>query len=305
MKNFTHYISIVMLILLSSANTLLAQNQIPNADFESWAAGAPTDWDTSNENILGTNFVCVTQEMNSPYSGTSSAKVQSVTQNIFLVGPVTMPGILTLGDVIIDIMNATGTVEGGVPITGQPKYLKGYYKYQPLSGDSCIMGIGLTKWNGTSRDTIAYAYKSFGEVVTSWQEFNIPIEYVTWTTPDSMNIMFVSSNILFGAPVGGSTLWVDSLWLEYSQVAVHEIGYRKDVYLSESSDGNSLVVFSGNAIPSRIDIFSINGNIVQSVEAMGSNTTLINISNLPKGVYIARILLPGNRSQTIKFSRLY
>ncbi len=304
MRKITHCIIIISLILLSTANSMLAQNQIPNADFESWTAGAPTYWDTSNENILGTDFVCVTKDMNSPYSGTASAKVQSVTQNIFIIGPITMPGILTLGDVIIDITNATGTVEGGVPVTGQPKYLKGNYKYQPVNGDSCIMGIGLTKWNGTSRDTIAYAYKSFGDVITSWQEFSIPIEYVTWTTPDSMNIMFVSSNILFGAPVGGSALWVDSLWLEYSQVAVHEIGYRKDVYLSESNDGNSLVVFSGNAIPVKIEIFSINGHILQSVEGTGSNTTLINISNLPKGIYLARVLMPGNKSQTIKFSRL-
>ena len=125
MRKITHCIIIISLILLSTANSMLAQNQIPNADFESWTAGAPTYWDTSNENILGTDFVCVTKDMNSPYSGTASAKVQSVTQNIFIIGPITMPGILTLGDVIIDITNATGTVEGGVPVTGQPKYLKG------------------------------------------------------------------------------------------------------------------------------------------------------------------------------------
>lgn len=304
MKKITLPVIILALIILIAPKNAMAQNQIPNADFESWTAGEPTEWDTSNENILGTDFICITREMSSPYSGASSAKVQSVTQNIFLVGSVTMPGILTLGDVIIDIINATGTVEGGVPISGQPKYLKGYYKYQPMSGDSCIMGIGLTKWNGTTRDTIAYAYKSFGEVITTWQEFSIPIEYVTWTSPDSMNIMFVSSNILFGAPVGGSTLWVDSLWLEYSQVAVYEIGLQKDIYVSESEDGNSLVINTGNAIPKKVEIFSVNGNILHSLEGTNSNTTQINISDLPKGIYIARVLLPGGISRSIKFSRI-
>lgn len=304
MKRATLIILLVILASMVIPTISHAQNQIPNADFESWTAGEPTEWDTSNESILGTNFICVTKEMNSPYSGTASAKVQSVTQNIILVGPVTMPGILTLGDVVIDIMNATGTVEGGVPVTGQPKFLKGYYKYLPVNGDSCIMGIGLTKWNGSSRDTIAYAYKSFGEVITSWQEFSIPIEYVTWTSPDSMNIMFVSSNILYGSPVGGSTLWVDSLWLEYSQVAVHEIGLQKDMYVSESGDGNSIVIHSGNANPVKIEIFSVNGHLLHSIEKLNSNKTPVNISKFPKGIYVVRVLLPGGVSRSVKFSRI-
>jgi len=304
MKKTTLIILIAVLMSMVIPTLSHAQNQIPNADFESWTSGEPTEWDTSNESILGTNFICVTKEMNSPWSGTACAKVQSVTQNIILVGPVTMPGILTLGDVVIDIMNATGTVEGGVPVTGQPKYLKGYYKYQPMSGDSCIMGIGLTKWNGTSRDTIAYAYKSFGDVITTWQEFSIPIEYVTWTSPDSMNIMLVSSNILFGAPVGGSTLWVDSLWLEYSQVAVYEIGLQKDIYVSESGDGNSIVINIGDLNPLKVEIYSVNGHMLYSVERLTSNRTLVNISDLPRGIYIVKVLLPGGVSRSVKFSRI-
>ncbi len=289
-------------VLLTSYNTS-AQNQIPNADFESWSGGTPTSWDTSNENILGTDFICVTRDQTNPYSGTSSAKVQSVTHNIFIVGPVTMPGILTLGDVVIDILNATGTVEGGVPISGLPKFLKGHYKYTPVAGDSCIIGIGLSKWNGTSSDTVAYAYKTFGDPVTAWQEFSIPIEYTTWIEPDSMNIMLVSSNIATGSPTGGSTMWVDSLWLEYSQVSVNDVGFNRECIVYESSDGSSLMVNTPGKHARKIELFSLNGIMLQSIEKPGAEKVALPLNNLTSGVYIVRVLLQDGSSRSVKFAR--
>jgi hypothetical protein len=289
--------------ILSGYNTI-AQNQIPNADFESWTGNVPTSWDTSNEVILGTSFVCVTKDVTNPQSGTSSAKVRTVTNNIFIVGPVTMPGILTLGDVVIDILNGTGSVEGGVPVSGYPKFLKGYFKYTPVAGDSCIMGIGLTRWNGTSSDTVAFAYKSFGDAVTTWQEFSIPIEYTTWIEPDSMNIMFVSSNILFGSPIGGSTMWVDNLWLEYSQVSVNEVGFNRECIVYESSDGSSLIVSTPGNKARKIELFSLNGTLVQSIEKPAAEKTAIPINNLTTGVYIARVHMQDGSTRSVKFARL-
>ncbi len=286
------------------ATNTFSQNQIPNADFESWSGGTPTSWDTSNENILGTDFICVTRDQTNPQSGSSSAKVQSVMHNIFIVGPVTMPGILTLGDVVIDILNATGTVVGGVPVSGLPKFLKGYYKYTPVAGDSCIIGIGLSKWNGSSSDTIAYAYKTFGAQVTTWEEFSIPIEYTTWVEPDSMNIMFVSSNIMFGSPTGGSTLWVDNLWLEYSQVAVNEVGFNRECTVYESSDGNSLLVNTQGVKARKIELFSLNGTLIQTIEQPGLDKIALPLNSLTSGLYIVRVLLQDGSNRSIKFARL-
>lgn len=295
---------ILLFIAFTFSSTIFAQNQIPNNDFESWTSGEPTNWDTSNENILGTDFVTVTRDQSNPYSGTASAKVATVTQNIFLVGPVTMPGILTLGDVVIDIMNQTGTVVGGVPVTGQPRFLKGYYKYQPGAGDSCYMGIGLTRWNGNSRDTLAYAYKPFGSAVTTWTEFSVPIDYVSWAEPDSMNIMFVSSNLMFGSPVTGSTLWVDSLWLEYSGVAVKDIGLDKSLFVSTANDGRTLVVNVKQGIARNIEVFALSGSLISSITGAFSNSIPININNLKKGVYIVRVTFTNGTTKAVKFSRI-
>jgi hypothetical protein len=302
MKSTLLTITMMTFLLFQGWSSLKAQNQIPNADFESWSGGVPTNWDTSNENILGTDFTCVTKEITDPESGISSSKVQTVSHNILFVGEVTMPGILTLGDVVIDIINQTGTVTGGVPVSGQPKYLRGYYKYQPASNDSCIIGIGLTRWNGTSTDTIAYSYSTFGGAVTAWQEFAVPIDYITWTQPDSMNIMIISSNIEAGTAVGGSTLWVDNLSLEYSGVAVNDIGLNKELFVNATEDGSSLIINTPGSFATKIEIYSLNGHVLKSLSGTKSDKSSVNITDLAHGMYIVRVTLANGTTSAIKFS---
>jgi hypothetical protein len=302
MYKFTLLITILAALLV--VKIAPAQNAIPNNDFENWTGNNPNSWDTSNENILGLNFICVTREATNPQNGQYSAKIQSVSQNIIFVGTVTMPGIMTLGNVVIDIANQTGTVEGGVPVSGYPKFLKGYYKYQPTGVDSCIVGIGLTRWNGLNRDTIAYAYTKFGGNVTQWQQFTLPIEYETFVEPDTMNIMFVSSDILSGTINGGSTLRVDNLWLEYSEVAISNIDFDKRVYVYEVGDGNSVVVNSGEDKIQRILLYNINGHLLKSKSDCNNKECNISLSELPSGYYLIRVLFADGESKTLKFRRL-
>lgn len=279
-----------------------AQNAIPNADFENWTSGVPDQWDTSNGDILGTEFICVTRETADPQNGTSAAKIQTVSHNIIFVGEIIMPGILTLGDVVIDIINQTGTVTGGVPIADYPKYLRGYYKYQPAAGDSSVIGLGLTKWNGTSRDTIAFAYNKFGGTVSNWEEFTVEVKYMNFIQPDSMNIMFVSSNIETGEAIAGSTLWVDNLWLEYSGVAVQESGLNENLYVYPANNGQSLIVNPGIIEVKAIEVYSINGILVKNTNNLSSSLPVINISELSNGLYILKVIYREGSPKTIKFT---
>lgn len=289
--------SILFLVLRTSA-----QNAIPNADFENWTSGVPDQWDTSNGDILGTEFICVTRETADPQNGNSAAKIQTVSHNIIFVGEIIMPGIMTLGDVVIDILNQTGTVTGGVPVADYPKYLRGYYKYQPATGDSSVIGLGLTKWNGTSRDTIAFAYNKFGGIVANWEEFTVEVQYMNFIQPDSMNIMFVSSNIETGEAIAGSTLWVDNLWLEYSGVAVQAPALNGDLYVYPANNGQSLVVNTGNIEVNAVEVYSINGAMVKNINKISSVQSLINISELSNGMYILKVIYREGSPKTIKFT---
>lgn len=295
-------LSLWMLSLLSFPYKLSAQNPIPNPDFEEWSGGEPVGWNTINQTVFGTSFVCVTREQNNPQSGSYCAKIQTVTENIFLVGPVTMPGIVSLGEITLDIINQTGTVNGGVPIDNRPNQLNGWFRYQPGSGDSCIIGIGLSRWNGTGRDTLAYAYQTIGGQTSTWTPFSLPIEYLIWEMPDTMNIMFFSSNLLTGSPVTGSTLWVDNLEMAYGPVQVSNPGAPDNFRVFAESGGRKLRIYNPEGQTAELQVYALNGScILKTWIREGEAAQTIGLPELPDGIYVARFVLNNGQQSVIKF----
>lgn len=281
---------------------LVAQNPIPNPDFEEWSGGEPVGWNTINQTVFGTSFVCVTREQSNPQSGSYCAKIQTVTENIFLVGPVTMPGIVSLGEITLDILNQTGTVNGGVPIDSRPNQLNGWFRYQPGSGDSCIIGIGLSRWNGTGRDTLAYAYQTIGGQTTTWTPFSLPIEYLIWEMPDTMNIMFFSSNLLTGSPVTGSTFWVDNLTMAYGPVKVSCPGTPANFRVIAEQGGRNLRINNPAGLAAELQVYGLNGScILKTGIREGELAQSIGLPDLPDGIYLARFLLNDGQQSVIKF----
>lgn len=301
LKNYTRFsflFGLLLSIALIAPMPLKAQNPIPNPGFENWTAGEPDDWNTINQNVFGTNFIAVTRDQTSKHSGTSSVKLETITETIFLIGPVTVPGMITLGEIIIDLVNVTGTVEGGIPISGLPQKLRGWYRYLPGTGDSCIMGIGLSKWNGTSRDTIAYSYLTVGGQQDEWLEFSLPVEYEIAVEPDTMNVVFFSSNLLTGAPVSGSKLWVDDLWIDYETVSIQLADVSRDFYIQAAGDG--VFVFVNAPKGGTLQVFNLNGSLVYQQSLM-PGTSQIPLPALSSGMYITSFSGIDGKQQAAKF----
>lgn len=207
-----------VLIFITTSVVAFSQ-QVPNGTFENWTGGKPVSWDASNESVLGTTFTCVTQETTDPFSGTISVKIESVTKNIILVGSVTLPGILTLGEFTLDIASQSGEINGGLVFPYRPAKLKGWYKSQPGIGDKGTIGAGFLKMYGSVRDTIGYAEMQFPNQVTTWTPFEIDIDWTNGDVPDSMNIVASSSDIITETFTGGSKLWLDNLYFAYSYLS--------------------------------------------------------------------------------------
>lgn len=303
----TLYLSLLAFALSSVvlSGSLNAQNPIPNPDFEEWSNNEPVGWNSLNQNILGTDFITVTRDQSNPQSGTSCVKVQTVMHNIFIVGPVTMPGILSLGEITLDIVNQTGSVEGGVPIETRPNSLSGWYRNQLTTGDANIIGIGLFRWNGSSRDTLALGYSFFSEQATDWQHFNIPIDYMMWEMPDTMNIMFFSSNLLSGNMVDGSTIWVDNLSLEYGPVATNNVIAAAAPSVRAASGQNLFTLTGMGSDVSAISIFSLSGSCVLKIKpAPGQHEMDFNASGLKAGLYILRIENSDGSFKSLKFNSI-
>lgn len=268
---------------------LNAQNPIPNPGFENWTNGEPNGWSTINRNLLGTNFTAVTIDNSNPQQGNASIKLESITKNIFLFGPVTIPGLITLGEIILDVANQTATVDGGVPISGKPESLNGWVRYLPAPGDLGLMGIGLTRWNGISRDTLAYDYLSVG-IQPDWQTFTVPVNYQIQAQPDTMNLLFLSSNALSGTILEGSKLWLDNLWIEFDVTSVIHPGSQSNIRIVSLENGGLLGVSGANS-PGELQVYNLNGAMMHRARMSGyggSQTTAL--PALATGIYAVRYI---------------
>jgi hypothetical protein len=284
-----------------------AQEIIPNADFEQWAGGEPDSWNTSNMMVLFTQFTTVNRETSNPQSGTSCARLQTVTQNVFPIGSVSIPGILTLGVLNIDYANQTASLTGGTPFTGIPASLKGFFKYLPTTMDSCFMGFGLYKWNNGTRDTIGYTYKAIGGNTPDWTPFEVSLNFMISEAPDTMNVAFLSSNAYDGLPHGGTKLWVDNLSLTYGTVSIDGITFPHEFKLY--ADGQKrLLIIHPNLNQQEIvkmEIYDMAGQLrIYQSSAMQNSDLTLNIGELASGNYVFRANIQGEKPFARKFTIL-
>ena len=307
MKNLKFHIFIMVLVIASMASCLVsAQTPIPNGDFESWVVHSnysnPTYWDSPDSvlmtiPIFGQDVVFRSTDF---YTGTYSAKL--VTKNIAIPGAsFDCPGFITLGKLHVDISNQTYYVTGSAPINDRPTHLMGYYKYQPVGGDSCAIGILLYKTVSGKRDTLAGAYFSTTATVNDWTHFSTFIIYDTILTPDTMNIVALSSAQTNMHP--NSTLYVDDLYLDYT-VGFDEKDASAGISVYQDKETSRLIVFcefpSAQDVVSRL--YNISGQEVyaQGPVSMANGRMVIPCNGLSEGVYILAVQHNG-KTFTKKF----
>ena len=306
------YISLVkfgvaVITVLGIAPFTSAQ-QIPNADFENWAGGEPDSWNTTNMSVLFTQFTTVNKETINPQSGSSCASLETITKNIFLVGPVTLPGVLTLGVLNIDPINQTASISGGTPFTGRPQALSGYFRYLPTTGDNCLLGLGLTKWNNGVRDTIGFSFLAVNNTTNDWTAFTVPLIYLLPETPDTMNIGLISSNITDGLPHTGSKLWVDNLSLDYGSVRVEGITFAGEIKIFADGNKRLLIVKPDFEKPNaaEITVCNVSGQIlIRQSAILQQEEVSVDLSSLAPGTYVFRADVPGQNPVSKKFSILH
>lgn len=149
------------------------------------------------------------------YSGTYAALL--VTGCFSPMGDsIIIPGLI--GTDSLDIPNATISV--GKRYTEKPLRFQGYYKYEPVGGDSALFSVLLSKYNtgAHKRDTIALARQVIKNTVSTYTMIDLPLDYsFTDVTPDTLTLLICSSaDIRFNDLMNckgqvGSKLWVDEI----------------------------------------------------------------------------------------------
>ncbi len=296
MKKIT-FLFIIALCFGAISQSFAQVDSIPNFDFENWEAAdvgeKPIAWDVSNIDLVLGTVTTVTKDP-AAFSGNFCARLETIEEDIPFVGIVVAPGIITLGEFVIDLVAMTGNVIGGIPFTARPTMLKGYYKYSPAGIDSCLIAIGLSKWNtgNNERDTVGYGYFNSKNTVTEWTLFEMLIEYASPDNPDSMNIIIMSTDTSILAI--GSTLWVDSLFFDFT-TEIKDLTNNQSisVYPNPSADGVfSLEIYPGNTNYD-LKIYNVLGSEIIKSKILNRKSK-IDMSSYPKGIYFLKVSSDNN-----------
>lgn len=290
-----------LLLMLFIPVTFQAQTTLSNGNFEQWTGNKPTGWDASNF-VFGTfQLQTVFKDTAGPVQGLSSARIETKNFNLIVAQP-TIPGIVTLGTIVVNTTTFSGTVEGGIPFTGRPQSLKGFINAIPATGDSAMIAIGFSKWDGTKRDTIGSGLAWYATPHNEWVAIDIPIHFQNAQVPDSLNIIFSCSAIGNGVFVVGSKLWVDSLLFDYGNIMIEVPA--EETTLSLWADQQRQLYYhlmQTTAIPFTLRVYNMQGAMVHSVAGNpedGQGST--DLSELAPGVYAVQLITADNRQLSRK-----
>ena len=268
---FTFFTFIFSLLL---ASYTIAQTPVPNGDFETWTdTVTAASWSSNNYSIggiLNYNFVHRSTDV---HGGTYAAKLESM--NLPVLG--NMGGLITLGS-----YDMLAGLSGGQGITGKPIKLKGYFKYAPVSSDTMAVIVIMTKWNGSSRDTLFYSGIMTNTTVAAYTLFEIPISYTPSTeSPDTMNIVATSSAGY--APQVGSALFIDDMSFEYG-AGINETAENSILSVFPNpTTGNINVLLNGEQ--NTITVTNLLGEVIYS-QATTSKNLNIDLSSFADGIYM-------------------
>lgn len=218
-----HFLIIsLLLFVFVDGEVLYAQAGVHNGNFESWPSGNndnPEFWDSPNSITGGFPFFLKTVEKTSDsHTGNWAAQITTGT----ILGE-TIPGLLSLGTLEIDLENIENTQFIGLPFSDRPGKLEGYYKYSTPGTDFGLLAILLTRYNDStnSQDSIAFGLTQFTAQEDEYAYFSATLQYLTLAEPDSINIVILSSASPTMMP--GSQLKVDDLAFDYSATPIVEL----------------------------------------------------------------------------------
>ncbi len=300
--------------ILFTATALIAFvfNGLAQADlnFEAWTivglpgttAEDPNGWasfNTLNSSFTGIMPITVSKVTTGTIpSGLIAAKIVTdvIPSTILIPNPFTpgqnfdTVGFVGTGKVII---GSPPTLKLGSPLPVgiiRPATLSFSSKYSPVSGDSAFVTAHLIRWNGSSRDTIAYGQYATNTSTASFALNSLTMVYnpafaSAWA--DSMIIIASSSVFKHSGAKKGSTFYVDNfVWSGYN--SINEIENAGNVSVFPNPATNS-ISFTSSLNATAVEVFDIAGRKVGAFEMIG-NAVTIELSSFSAGMYIYNVV---------------
>ena len=194
------------------------------------------------------------------------------------------------GTITIDLQTQDFSIKGKA-LNQRPSGISGFYKYTPGSiVDSALVGITVTKWNGTSRDTIGEGY-FLGTTAINYTSFTGTVNYdpaFNGVAPDSVLIFLSSSVADNNSDAIGSIFYVDDINLvgvNFNSVEQFNSTENESYGVFPNPASNVLQIQSSKITPrSNIVIYDAVGHEVSNTQIIDMNTS-ISLENCTNGLY--------------------
>jgi hypothetical protein len=278
------------------ATTTFAQ-QVPNAGFETWQTktgigmtgpftySVPQNWELGFISELLASFGMAPNVAKSPVAGSGSfaLRINSNADSIgsdlsatFNLGPNARPAALT------------GTFSTSGIVTDPNDYGQAF--------------IFLTKWNGTSRDTIGFGAADLSSSPTVFTSFTAPITYSSSANPDT-----AIAYMLYFPEEANTHVIIDDLAL------ISLLGTKENTTLAQFkffpnpvSDNATITFNAASSEKGSLIIRDMTGREIKNqalgLLKAGANTIPVNTAGLKAGLYTAT-LQTATSNQTLRFEK--
>lgn len=256
------------MIALIFGTAVTTHAQIPNPGFESWSAGDPTGWVTTN--VVPAGLVNVTQTSDS-HTGPSALQGEVVDFFSTPMAPVIQSG-------------PGGT---GFAITERYGSFDLWYKFTSVGGDKFSVNVALEK-NG---NPIAQGAVALPQTVTGFTQLSVPLAYTTGEVPDRAIIQLSITGPVTGSDVHtGSVMIIDDLLFSFATGITdkHAATLPGRIYPNPSSGSINLDIQQGIQEGTiAVTLYDLRGRQVfsQTIPAADQTVDL----QLPDGVYVIKV----------------
>ena len=278
---------------------------IPNHDFEIWSefkTEEPTSWSSINMITAMFGLSPSVTKSTDAHSGQYAMSVKSVDLSS-MGGELDTFGMATTGEFGSD---GPG---GGFPLTTKPDSFSFYYKYNNAANifDMALVGIFFSKYNSSSQ--VSETLDSFIWILPA--AFNWTRKSVVFsdtTSPDTANIIVVSSNIMLNIKGLGNEIIVDDMVFYYGGVGIpaNRVIASNAIYPNPAKDRITVDFVLANDINENVivRIHNLNGQLVQEhhtgIVSQGHHSYSLNINGLKNGQYLLSITSGNGKGFTSK-----
>ena len=187
----------------------------------------------------------------------------------------------------------------------RPQYLQGYFKYitggiNGISHGTAI--VALTRFNGTSHDTIATGMYQFDSAV-SFTPFQMTLNYISAAIPDSIYIYIINAANSCGQDAICNLLYLDNLILTDSPLGIVDLPSSEDALKIFPNPFSSQTTLYTDRIfnNATLTIYNSFGHVVKQIENISGQIINLDRDNLPSGLYFVQL---SEENKTIAVGKL-